>query len=160
MQESDELLEQQLQILQQVRLLLIAVSNPFISQSEMHEKFTTLRWGSIIVVGCEKCSQKVLNSVNSRRLFYEHEHFIWTFFTSKVNKKCYSVFIYLFTLLWLLSIVSGPSQWQGLHTKKRWLRAGGTIWLAIGKKSWFSNLANLDSCISKTTFFLCQGPTS
>lgn len=56
---------------------------------------------------------------------YEH------FCTSKVNKKCYSIFIYLSSIIcgsFLLWVV--PLSWQGLHTKKRWLWAGGTIWLA------------------------------
>ena len=103
MQESDELLEQQLQILQQVRLLLIAVSNPFISQSEMNEKMVhknSQHWDGVALLCLDvkdvhkKCSIQLIRDV-----FYEYEHFIWTFFTSKVNKKCYSIFIYLSSII-------------------------------------------------------------
>ena len=83
MQESDELLEQQLQILQQVRLLLIAASNPFISQSEMNEKMVhknSQHWDGVALLCLDvkdvhkKCSIQLIRDV-----FYEYEHFIWTF---------------------------------------------------------------------------------
>ena len=76
MQKSDELLEQQLQILQQVRLLLIAVSNPFISQSEMHEKFVhknSQHWDEVALLWLDvknvhkKCSIQLIRDV-----------FLWT----------------------------------------------------------------------------------